>query len=321
MRYEEAIFKSIKYIESNIKEELSLDTIAREVGYSAFHFSRIFKDNMGISIMDYVKERKLICASKEIFKGKKIIDVSEEYGYETHSGFSKAFKNKFGFTPTEHLIYAINIIDYLKNENGDDYNMDNKLNNAHVFMEGTPDFIDKELLYTELVKNLEKRFSKEELETIEKAYKLACKAHKGQFRKSGEEYVTHSLSVSILLSQMEVEKECIIAGLLHDIIWQNTSYTLEQVKIDFSDEVAKLVEEFTDFNNINKDEITIDNPVILIKPADRLHNMRTIKYIEPEKYKEKAIETIAIFSPIAAKLNITKIKTELDDLALKYIEI
>lgn len=319
MRYEEAIFKSIKYIESNIKEELSLDTIAREVGYSAFHFSRIFKDNMGISIMDYVKERKLICASKEIFKGRKIIDVSEEYGYETHSGFSKAFKNKFGFTPTEHLIYAINIIDYFKNENGDGEIMDNKLNNAHVFMEGTPDFIDKELLYKELVKNLENRFSKEELETIEKAYKLACKAHKGQFRKSGEEYVTHSLSVSILLSQMEVEKECIIAGLLHDIIWQNTSYTLEQVKIDFSDEVADLIKAFTDFNNISEEDISIDNPVLLIKLADRLHNMRTIKYMEPDRYKEKAKETIEIFSPIAAKLNITKLKSELDDISLKYI--
>ena len=320
MKYEEVIFKSIKYIERNIKEELSLDTIAREVGYSSFHFSRIFKDNMGISIMDYVKERKLICASKEIFKGRKIIDVSEEYGYETHSGFSKAFKNKFGFTPTEHLIYAINIIDYLKNENGDGYIMNNKLNNANVFMEGMPDYIDKEVLYHELVKNIEKRFSKEELETIEKAYKLACNAHKEQYRKSGEEYVTHSLSVSLLLSQMEVEKEVIIAGLLHDIIFQNTPYKLEQVKVDFSEEVADLINEFINFNNINEGDISIDNPVLLIKLADRLHNMRTIKYMEPERYKEKAKETIEIFSPIAAKLNITKLKSELDDISLKYID-
>lgn len=320
MKYEEVIFKSIKYIERNIKEELSLDTIAGEVGYSSFHFSRIFKDNMGISIMDYVKERKLICASKEIFKGRKIIDVSEEYGYETHSGFSKAFKNKFGFTPTEHLIYAINIIDYLKNENGDGYIMNNKLNNANVFMEGIPDYIDKEVLYNELVKNIEKRFSKEELETIEKAYKLACNAHREQYRKSGEEYVTHSLSVSLLLSQMEVEKEVIIAGLLHDIIFQNTPYKLEQVKVDFSEEVADLINEFTNFNNINEEDISIDNSVLLIKLADRLHNMRTIKYMEPERYKEKAKETIEIFSPIAAKLNITKLKSELDDISLKYID-
>lgn len=109
MKYEEVIFKSLEYIENNIKEELTLEIISKEVGYSQFHFSRIFKDNMGMSLMDYVKERRLICSSKEIFNGKKIIDVSEEYGYKTHSGFSKAFKKKFGFTPTQHLIYAVSM--------------------------------------------------------------------------------------------------------------------------------------------------------------------------------------------------------------------
>lgn len=145
---------------------------------------------------------------------------------------------------------------------------------------------------------------------------LACKAHEGQYRKSGEEYVTHPLCVSIILSEMEVDKECIVAGLLHDIIWQNTGYTVENVKIDFCERVAKLIEEANSFERID-DNTNMD--VVLIKLADRLHNMRTIKYMEPERYKEKAKETIEIFSPIAAKFNITKIKTELDELALKYI--
>lgn len=316
LKYEKVLFESLEYIENNIKEDLTLEIIANKVGYSQFHFSRIFKETMGMSLMDYVKERRLICASREIFNGKKIIDVSQEYGYETHSGFSKAFKKKFGFTPTQHLIYAVNMIEYLKNENGDDFIMSDNLENANIFIRQTVDFKDKDVLYNELLDSMKKRYTSDELKIIEKAYHIACKAHEGQYRKSGEEYVTHSLCVSIILSEMELDKECIIAGLLHDIIWQNTEYTLEKAKIDFNEKVAQLIEESTKFDAINENT-NID--IVMIKLADRLHNMRTIKYMEPERYKEKAKETIEIFSPIATKFNLTKIKTELDELALKYI--
>lgn len=270
---------------------------------------------MGIALMDYVKERKLICASKEIFKGRKIIDVAEEYGYETHSGFSKAFKKKFGFTPTQHLIYAINTIEYLNNENSEDNFMKNEMENTNVFMKSTDDFRDKDILYKELIKNTETKYTTDDLKNIERAYQLACSAHDGQYRKSKEEYITHPLCVSLILSQLDVDKECIIAGLLHDIILQNTSYTLNEVRVDFSDEVAELIKQVTEFEKINTGQENVDSRVILIKLADRLHNMRTIKYMEPERYKEKAKETIEIFSPIAAKYNIAKLKAELDDLS------
>lgn len=268
--------------------------------------------------MDYVKERRLIHASKEIFEGRKIIDVSEEYGYKTHSGFSKAFKKKFGFTPLQNLISALNMLEYLKNENGDDFIMKDNSKNISIFMKQSIDFKTKEELYKELFENLKTNFTLEELKTVDKAYNLACKAHQGQYRKSKEEYVIHPICVSIILSEMQVNKDCIIAALLHDIIYQNTNYSLEQVKVDFSDNVANLIKQVTEFDII-KDEEFINMDVVLIKLADRLHNMRTIKYIDPEKYKEKAKETIEIFSPIATKFNITKIKMELDDLALKYI--
>lgn len=324
MKYESTILKSIEYIEKNIKDELTLKTIASQVGYSEFHFSRIFKDQMGITIMDYVQERRLILASKEIFSGKKIVDVSIDYCYETHSGFSKAFKKKFGFTPTQHLIYAINILDYLKNENGDGLKMDNKLNNENIFIKSSVDFTDQELLYKQLVDNLKNNFSSNDLYEIDKAYELSCKAHEGQYRKSKEPYVTHPLNVSLILSELNVDKESIIVGLLHDIIEKNTPITLDKVELEFSTDIKQLLDEVTNFNvsNLNKiidDDNTIDYRVFTIKLADRLHNMRTIKYMNPEVYKQKARETIEIFSPIANRLNILKLKIELNDLSIRYI--
>jgi AraC-like DNA-binding protein len=248
MKYESSIFTCLEYIEKNIKEDLTAKDISYKVGYSEFHFSRIFKAQMGVSLMEYVKERKLICASKEIFSGKKIIDVSEEYGYKTHSGFSKAFKNKFGFTPTQHLIYAINMIDYLNKEIGDGDNMSKDLNKANVFIKPTIDFTDQEVLYKQLIISLKDRYFYDDLKIIEKAYKLACKAHEGQHRKSGEPYIIHPLCVAIILSETDADKESIIAGLLHDVILADTPCILNEIELEFSREVATLVEEVTRFN-------------------------------------------------------------------------
>lgn len=308
----------IDYIEKNIKEILTTETIAKEVGYSTYHFSRIFKKQMGMSLMEYVKERRLICASKEIFSGKKIIDVSIEYGYKTHSGFSKAFKKKFGFAPT--LIHAIHISCCLINEKGGSYYMtDNS-----IFLKPSLDFTNPDVLYENLVSSIKKNHLSDNLTMVERAYHLAYKAHEGQYRKSGDPYITHPLSVAIILAEMESDIESIIAGLLHDIEEENTVITLEQVETEFSDEISQLIKEVSEFNIISsgikhKDSSIIDNRVILIKLADILHNMRTIEYMEPEKWKEKAKQTIEIFSPIAARLGISKIKTELDDLSLMYL--
>lgn len=324
MKYESTILKAIKYIEKNIKEELSLKSIANEVGYSEYHFSRIFKESMKISVKDYIQERRLILASKEIFKGRKIVEVSTDYCYETHSGFSKAFKRKFGFTPTQHLIYAVSILEYLKNEDGDDLKMKEKSNSANVFITSSVDFTDQELLYEQLVKNLKNNLSSKDLEEIDKAYELSCRAHDGQYRKSMEPYVTHPLNVSLILSELKVGKESIIVGLLHDIIEKNSSITLEEIELEFSTEIKELLEAVTNFksldlNKLMEEDSTIDGRVFVIKLADRLHNMRTIKYMNPEVYKEKAQETIEMFSPIANKFNMLKLKLELEDLSIKYI--
>ena len=332
MKYENAIFMCIEYIEKNIKAQLATDIIANEVGYSEYHFSRIFKEQMGMPLMEYVRERRLICASKDIFAGKKIIDVSIEYGFQTHSGFSKAFKKKFGFTPTQHVIYAIRMLGDITNKNGgrcimrgNSIRVENmQLENASPFVKSEADFTEPEVLYKDLVVSMKKTHPSDELTMVEKAFNMAYKAHDGQYRKSGEPYIIHPICVAIILSEMQSDTETIIAGLFHDIVTESTLLTINQVTAQFSNEIGLLIDEVTKFNKvswdlINQDDGMVDNRVILIKFADRLHNMRTLQYMEPEKWKEKAKETIDIFSPIAVRLGISKIKTELDDLSLKYL--
>jgi len=103
LNYNDAIALCIEFIEKNIRNELSPEIIADECGYSTFHFSRVFNINQGMTLMEYVKKRRLTLAAKDMFNGKKIIDIALEYGFETHNGFSKAFKKEFGFSPTQYL--------------------------------------------------------------------------------------------------------------------------------------------------------------------------------------------------------------------------
>lgn len=321
MKYNDAIFRCIQYIESNITEKLTAECIAKKMGYSVYHFSRIFKENMGVSLMEYVKDRKLLKAAEDIMNGKKILDVAIEYGYETHSGFTKAFRKKYDFSPI--LIHAL-CIQKLFNEAGGNYymNKDKVYENANMFLKATENYRQPKELYNYLIESIKNNKLFNDFTMVEKAYKLACLAHKDQKRKSGEDYVTHSINVSIILAEMEAEEETIVAGLLHDILEEKTTITLKEIEESFSPAVAKMIDTVTNFNIRDLkiiDEESFDDRIIIIKLADRLHNMRTIEFMEPEQCKEKAKETIDIFSPIAAKFNNSKLKAELDNLALKYV--
>ena len=197
------------------------------------------------------------------------------------------------------------------------------------------DYTSPEALYDALVKEILKYHPSSDLIMIENAYKVAREAHEGQLRKSGEPYIIHPLCVAIILAELELDKETIAAGLLHDVV-EDTVMTKEEVAGVFGDEVALLVDGVTKLTQLtySMDRIEVqaenlrkmflamakDIRVILIKLADRLHNMRTLQYQRAEKQKEIARETMDIYAPIAQRLGISKIKIELDDLSLKYLE-
>ncbi|MCR5148678.1 MAG: bifunctional (p)ppGpp synthetase/guanosine-3',5'-bis(diphosphate) 3'-pyrophosphohydrolase [Eubacterium sp.] len=196
------------------------------------------------------------------------------------------------------------------------------------------DFTPPEELYKELISKIKMYHPSEDFTMIEKAYRLADEAHKGQKRKSGEPYIIHPICVGIILAELEMDKETIAAGLLHDII-EDTEVTKEEIAMEFSDEIALLVDGVTKLTklNLSQDKIELqaenlrkmflamakDIRVIIIKLADRLHNLRTLQYQSHEKQIEKARETMDIYAPIAHRLGISKIKIELDDLSMQYL--
>ena len=200
-----------------------------------------------------------------------------------------------------------------------------------------------EELYQVLIDRVRFYHPSDDISLIEKAYHVASEAHKNQFRKSGEPYIIHPLHVSIILADLELDKETIVAGLLHDVV-EDTIMTTEQLAQEFGDDVALLVDGVTKLESIPLSSATSEDAsdtklemqaenlrkmflamakdirVILIKLADRLHNMRTLKYQNVESQQRIAKETIEVYCPIAQRLGISKIKVELDDLSLKYLE-
>ena len=207
------------------------------------------------------------------------------------------------------------------------------------------EFVSPDELFNDLLESIRKYHPSADLSLVEKAYKVAYDAHKGQVRKSGEPYIMHPLCVAIILADLELDKETIAAGLLHDVL-EDTVMTDEEMKAEFGEEVFLLVDGVTKLqhlhltDNSNKDpkdknadrlEMQAENlrkmflamakdiRVILIKLADRLHNMRTLKYQSKEAQLRIARETQDIYCPIAQRLGISKIKVELEDLSMKYL--
>ncbi len=192
---------------------------------------------------------------------------------------------------------------------------------------------DVAVLYQELIERMQKYHPARDFSKVEEAYHLAADAHKTQKRKSGEPYIIHPLKVAYILAELELDMESIIAGILHDTI-EDTEYTYEDISRIFGEEVAVLVDGVTKLGKLSystKEEIQAENyrkmflamakdiRVILIKLADRLHNMRTLNYMTPEKQREKAQETLDIYAPLAHRLGISKIRTEMEDLCFKYL--
>ena len=189
-----------------------------------------------------------------------------------------------------------------------------------------------QITLNDLLNNI-KNYSIEEKNTILKAYQYAENLHNGQYRQSGEPYITHPLNVAYILSEMHADTDTICAGLLHDTL-EDTIITKEDIAEDFNKEIANLVDGVTKISKLNfsskNDQnlantrkiitsITSDVRIIIIKLADRLHNMRTLEYKNEFKQKENSMETMDIFVPLAYYIGAYRIKSELEDLSLKYL--
>ena len=177
-------------------------------------------------------------------------------------------------------------------------------------------------------------YNKEEIDIVRKAYDYAESLHKGQKRQSGEDYITHPLNVAYILAEMHADRDTICAGLLHDTL-EDTTITKEDIAHDFNQNIANLVNGVTKLAKMNfsskQDQnyantrkiitgITEDVRIIIIKLADRLHNMRTLQFKSEFKQKENSLETIEIFVPLAYYIGAYRIKSELEDLSLQYLK-
>lgn len=189
--------------------------------------------------------------------------------------------------------------------------------------------LKKELL--DYLKNINPGY---DLELVAKAYDLADKMHENQLRKSGDPYIIHPVAVVKILADLGLDDHALVAGLLHDVV-EDTEYTKEKLKDDFGEEITLLVEGVTKLGALKfetKEEFQAENlrkmflamskdiRVLIIKLADRLHNMRTLNYMDEAKIMEKSRETLDIYAPLAARLGIYTIKFELEDIALKYLQ-
>lgn len=199
----------------------------------------------------------------------------------------------------------------------------------------TDGFKNPDDIFEKILERINEYHPNTDTKMIKKAYELADNAHKGQKRKSGEDYIIHPLCTALILSDLELDKETIVSGILHDVV-EDTDVTLSTIEKEFSKEIALLVDGVTKLTQLSYDVDKVDVQaenlrkmflamakdirVIMIKLADRLHNMRTLNFMTEKKQKEKSKETMEIYAPLAQRLGISKVKIELEDLALKYLK-
>lgn len=196
-----------------------------------------------------------------------------------------------------------------------------------------PEIVNKS--YDELYKQLADRIKENNLDVdmdkVAEAFTLAYESHVGQKRKSGEDYILHPVEVAEILADMRMDTDTIVAGLLHDVV-EDTLITLADIEYSFGEDVKKLVDGVTKLRNLPRTDskklenirkmvvaMSEDIRVVIIKLADRLHNMRTLKYMKPEKQQEKSKETIEIYAPIAHRIGMAKIKWELEDISFRFL--
>ncbi len=195
-------------------------------------------------------------------------------------------------------------------------------------------FDEVDVMYSELIELIRNNYSPESIEIVDRAFTVAKSAHEGQLRKSGQPYIIHPISVAKILAQMGMDAESLAAAMLHDVV-EDTDITSEYIQKQFGKDIAALVDGVTKLGKVslaNKEEQQAENirkmliamshdiRVIIIKLADRLHNMRTLNFMKEQKRRDIARETLEIYAPIAHRLGIRPVKIELEDLAISYLD-
>lgn len=292
----------LRYIEAHISEPMTNRQLAEIAGYSEYHFIRLFKEYTNMTCMHYIWKRRLIKASEDIVNGVRIIDAAFQYGWQSHSAFTKSFKREFGFSPS--LLRTMRMeIDYL----GGSYM-------EHIFIRKTAVGTPKEELLQVLKASMTDNGVDVNDALLNRLYLLACRVYAGMKRYSGEEYVTHTLNVSIILAEMGAEQNVILAGMLCDAAAKGV-IGLDSCREELPSEIWDIVSNLSVSNTALKHA---SEEVIQVKLAERLHNMRTIDYMDDAKKAEKVMETVEIFLPLARKIHNVRLIDELNDLALKY---
>jgi len=188
--------------------------------------------------------------------------------------------------------------------------------------------------FDDILEKVSSSYNEKDITLLKKAYVFAAKAHKGQTRRSGEPYLSHPLEVANMLAEMKLDRTTLVAGLLHDVL-EDTDVTAPEVKETFGKEIADLVEGVTKISRVQESSpearqaesirkiifaMTDDLRIIFIKLADRIHNLKTLKFLTEDKQKQTAKETLEIYAPIANRLGMGKIKAELEDLSFRYVD-
>lgn len=295
----------LQYIETNLAEQLTVNQIAKKAGYSEYYFSHLFKKEMGISVMDYIIKRKLVKASEYIISGDNILDTALNFGWQTHAGFTKSFKRAFGFSPCFLKILTYEI-DYYGGKNM-----------KHIFLDSLKPGVTKEFLFETLITKIQEHKPGFDTHELKKIYHYALTVYDGRKRYSGEDYITHPLNVSILLSDLNADKTLIYAGLLCDAL-KKGAISVEEAQIVLPSPVLQLIIELDNFDFQNLD--TASEDVILLKLAERLHNMRTLQFMNENEWKKKAKETLEFYIPLALRLENQKLTNELEHLCMKYMD-
>ncbi|MTK07324.1 MAG: HD domain-containing protein [Hungatella sp.] len=290
------------FIDDHIKDELTISQLSAWASYSPGYFTRCFKRKFGVSPMEYVKQRKLLTAAKEIAKGRRILDAALDYGWETHSGFTKSFTSVFGYSPV--LLRAFYVRD--ASVKGDRQLMEAYIKTTQVYKQ-------PEELWQILCLTLKENKIEYDEEKLKRIYQLAKTLHEGEKRKSGEEYITHPLNVAIILADMGTDENTVCAGLLHDV-WRG-EYK-EEIIQEAGPAISEILLSYEEFERTHESS---DDRGALVALSDRLHNMRTIEFVDPATWKRRAEDTLRLFSPIASKCADFRLRSELDELSIKFL--